>query len=435
MTGLAKFLVCGYLSCSRTFAHLGLEPAKVFIGELALAGFIFAQPRVWGDVVRGIGKWRRFDSLRWTCAGFIGYGIFLLLLGVWREYPLLTAIENAAFHYYPLYFVFGIWAGVQNPNIVGDIIRVVAWVNGIYGCAYVLVLHSVAWKLPGTADVTLFGQPAGSAFAILALLATAPRLADAWLPLLLNVFVLIGIQVRAEWLGFCLGFVALALIGRHSRRLLVIIGMTACVGVLAFVADWRLPAPRGGEISVQGIAGRMAAPVAPDFAARYSDNTKTFAGTAEWRTRWWREIWRTINYDRSDITFFFGLGYGYPLSELGEGVPAEIRVPHNVFFYVLGYGGWIGVVAFGLFQTALLRSLYRSFRATGQPLGVIFWILWITSAALGNVLEGPAGAVPFYLLVGMFCAPLMAAAPSVAPKSGIIANLPSPVYPKRPPSS
>ena len=101
-----------------------------------------------------------------------------------------------------------------------------------------------------------------------------------------------------------------------------------------------------------------------------------------------------------------GQGYGFPLGEL---VPylrsAEIRTPHNVFFFALGYTGWIGVALFFLFQFTLLQLLWRTYRITGQPYGIAAWVEAFAAAFFGNSFETPFGAIPLYLTLGLLIAP------------------------------
>ena len=83
----------------------------------------------------------------------------------------------------------------------------------------------------------------------------------------------------------------------------------------------------------------------------------------------------------------------------------EIRTPHSVFFYALGYTGWVGVVLFGILQFAILRLLWRSYRLTRQPAGVVWWCTGIAMALFEASFDTPYKAIPFYLLIGFSIAP------------------------------
>jgi hypothetical protein len=100
-----------------------------------------------------------------------------------------------------------------------------------------------------------------------------------------------------------------------------------------------------------------------------------------------------------------GLGYGFALGDL---VPylqgSAIRTPHNVFFYALAYGGWLGVAVFFGVQAALAHILLRAYQLTRQPFGLCYWIMTLTGAFFSNCLETPFGAIPFYLILGLAAA-------------------------------
>jgi O-antigen ligase len=109
----------------------------------------------------------------------------------------------------------------------------------------------------------------------------------------------------------------------------------------------------------------------------------------------------------------FGHGYGFDLFGLA---PAEVRygqedwevrTPHSVFYYALGYTGWVGVVLFAALQLAILRLLWQSFRLDGQPVGVLFWVMGMAMASFEGGFDTPYRAIPFYLMVGMAAAPAL----------------------------
>jgi O-antigen ligase len=110
----------------------------------------------------------------------------------------------------------------------------------------------------------------------------------------------------------------------------------------------------------------------------------------------------------------FGHGYGFNLfglapEEVTEGQEHDdIRTPHSVFLYALGYTGWLGVLVFAALQLAIVRLLWRSYRLSGQPAGIALWVLGMGMAFFQESLESPHRAIPFYLLVGMTIAPGLA---------------------------
>jgi hypothetical protein len=52
--------------------------------------------------------------------------------------------------------------------------------------------------------------------------------------------------------------------------------------------------------------------------------------------------------------------------------------------------------------------MWRAYRLTGQSFGIAAWAFALLGAFFGNVLETPAGAVPFYLTLGLVIGPTLA---------------------------
>jgi hypothetical protein len=174
------------------------------------------------------------------------------------------------------------------------------------------------------------------------------------------------------------------------------------------MADIKLPstAERGGAISSREIVARGVAAVRPETAADYTNNRNAafYAGTITWRTKWWHAIWDSVHEDIPDT--LFGHGYGYPLKNLVSYLKGmDIRTPHSVFYYALGYTGWVGVGLFFGFQGVLAWLLWRAYKFTRQPIGLVFWTLSVSSAFFGNFFETPSGAISFYLFVGIMIVP------------------------------
>jgi hypothetical protein len=404
---LAAFLVIGYLSMGRSFAYLGIPPLRIFIGEIALAAFLLLKPRI------AVGTWTSsllrlspFSLLGLSLLAFISYGVWQVARGVLGGSSLFFTLKYFVFNYYPIYLFFGTWVGYQAWVFVPQMMRLLAWVNGVYGLLFVVGLKNVAMVIPGS-NIAIFGQPGGGAIAILGLLCFERNLAAVWPLLALNTVVTLAMQVRAEWLGLGVGALAWGLLtGRLGR--VAAIGM-AGIAVLGLIelADLKI-AGRGSPISPMSILGRVIAPIDKELAKEFTPHADDDAGTVEWRQKWWDEIWASAQ-STSELGML-GHGYGFDLFSLAPagvrvGQAVEIRTPHNVFFYALGYTGWIGVALFVVLQVAILRLLWRSYRRGGEPIGLIWWAAGLSMAFFSNYFETPFGAIPFYLLVGMGIAP------------------------------
>lgn len=406
-------LVTGYLTMTRSFAYLGIPPLRLFIGEVAIALFLITRPgELFNRWFGALSEPTPLGEFAVALVCFLAYGWFELIRGFAKGYPTLIAMQGFAFHYYPICFFIGMWAASRNVDLLRRTIYIVAWANGVYGILYLVILNRFPLAMPGTVDVAIFGQPAGSAIALLGLLCVESRLSKIWPVLLLNLLVMLGLQVRAEFLGFLLGALLWGFLTRRADRLVGGLAVVIVLLAVAFAADVSAPAPatRGGRISAREVVGRVVAPFDPDLAAEWDPDAKSHAGTAEWRVRWWSRIWDEVH--GSTETAFIGEGYGYPLADLVGYKERDIRTPHSVLFYALGYGGWIGVALFALLQLTLARTLWASWKVSQNAFGPVLWLTFLSGACFGNAFETPFGAVPFYLLAGMAAA----AAPVKAPE-------------------
>jgi hypothetical protein len=411
---IAILLIIGYLSMTRSFAYLGLPWINLFVGEMTLAAFLFFGPRTkqgaWLRIARHDRRLRRFG---WLLLLLLCYGAFEALPGILSGYPAFTAARDTAFNYYPLFLFFGIWVGLRDRDFLRRVARALAWWNGCYGLAYVLFLSHLSWTMPGTSgapsDVPLFGQPYGSAVAILGLIAFEPALTRIWHLIALNILVMLWVQIRAEWVVFVVGALAFAWCTKRLKPLAIATAAAVILLAVMYVANIDLPSPegRGGQFSAHDLVARAVAPFDRDLAASLSakEDVNQFAGTAGWRLVWWISIWGQVHASASSA--LLGFGYGYPIGDLNPFIEEGyfIQTPHNDFFYALGFSGWIGVMLFGLLQFELLRLLWRSYKITGQPFGLMCWAALLAGSMFEDFFEAPFGAIPFYLLVGIALAP------------------------------
>lgn len=440
-TKTTQLLLLGYLSMTRSFSYLGIPTlvalglpvpllfaiVPLFVGEIVLGLFLaFRSKLSLGRGLRAMVLPSPLSSVSWFIFVFLAYGLFQAARGIFLEgHSTLTTLQSMAFNYYPLYFFLGLWIAESHPDFLQRFIRALAWWNGIYGVAYILFLSLTETSMPGTGPtpaeggVPLFGQPAGSAIAILGLLCFERKISSVWLPMALNSFVLLGMQVRAEWLSFVIGLFVWGWISKRLGRVAVGAAAVSVLIALGYFLDVSIPAPRG-EISVTNIAGRVVATVDEQAAAQYTQNVETYVGTIDWRTNWWSAIWREVHQDT--VRALIGFGYGYALTDL---VPylrgiENLRTPHNVFFYALGFGGWIGALIFALLLLTMARLIWRSNRESGEPFGLVFCAASVTVALFSNFFETPYGAIPFYVTIGAAAAPSSMRVAVLAPAEGVL---------------
>jgi hypothetical protein len=405
-------LLFGYLSLSRSFAYLGIPTWKVFVGEVILGLFLILGPRV------GRSSWLKFSlkipSLRefwiWYALFFV-YGFVEVLYGIRSGHPPLLAMRDLAFQYYPLYFLLGLWAGIKRPTLLPELLRGFAWFNGVYGILYILFLSRIQWIVPGVSDevsdVSIFGEPLFSFVALLGVIAYEKDLRRCWYLLLMNGFVMLGMQFRAEWLAFAIGMLAWAILSRKGKRVIQTGAVLACLFGFLYITDFSIPSPEGraeADFSARQLVDRAAAPFRADLSnvsvAAGATGVDSQEGTFVFRTVWWLAIWDSVH--TSPATALFGFGYGYALGDLVPYLAGRfIRTPHNAFFYALGYTGWVGVALLVLFWWEILRLLWRARAVTGEPFGVALWVAMIALAMFFPMGETPYGAIPFYLLTGL----------------------------------
>ena len=404
------FLIAGYLSLPRAFSYLGIPP--LFIGEIVLGAFLLLKPRV------ALGTWAAsllraspLNSLALAMLAFMTYGVWQVGRGVFGGSPLIYTLKFFVFNYYALYLYLGIWIGLQKPDFLGKLICVIAWVNGIYGLIFIVALRYVAISMPGYGgtDVPLFSPPAGQVVVILGLLCFERDLRAVWLVLVLNIVVTLVWQVRAEWLGLAVGLFTWGLLtGRLGRVVAIGMAFLAVLGMIE-LADIPLATRNSESVSLSESLARIIAPVDLELAKQFSPNAGYHAGTAEWRELWWEQIWLSVQ--STPMLEAFGHGYGFDLFSVAPAkVRAgqeewQVRTTHSVFYYALGYTGWVGVALFAAFQATIVQLLWRSYRNSGQPAGVVLWVMGMAIASFAAGFDTPFRAIPFYLLWGMAMAP------------------------------
>ncbi len=414
-TYVVLFLLLGYMCMGRSFAYWGIPPLDVFVGELVLGWFLLFGPQLskgkWPWIARDLPQLHRFKRALYL---LIACGAFGILHGLFAGYSLLTALRDFAFDYYPLFFLLGLWVGLRRPGGLPKFIRLFAWANGIYGAAYVLLLNRVPWTFPGFADraprVPVFGMPEFSGIALIGLLTFEKNLRKVWPLLLLNSFVMLGMQIRGEWLGFATALAVWAWWTRDLRR--AALGGVVVILALALMAVGGIELPgvegrgaTGTSLSAGSLVGRALAPVNSSLAASYTSGVqeKNDVDTVTWRLLWWATIWGSVN--ETTLRAVVGFGYGFPIGSLVPFLQGQfIQTPHDALLYALAYTGWVGLLIFVLFEAEVFRVILRASRGTGSAFGLAAWTALIVFSLFEPFFEAPQGAIPFYLLMGWVAA-------------------------------
>jgi hypothetical protein len=383
--------------------------AFVFISIPVGALLIFNRRALSDRVYAALTRRDPLSGISWALLISVMYGICEVVYGILSGNNSAAALKILLFNLFPFHVFLGIWAGTRRPDLMRGFIRFFAWFNAIYAPIYLLFLRRVNIVVPGT-DYDVLGQPGSGSGVLLGLLCFESNLASFWFPIAVCAFLTIAAQVRADWLGFGIALAIWGMLTRKLGRVFLIAGVLFALLLIGFIADIRLPAlpGRGGEISTRETLGRALSGVDAELAEEYTSNFKSYAGTVYWRQTWWNGI-REAVFEHYH-TLIFGLGYGYPLKNLGtpelRRANSSITSPHNIFYFALGYSGCIGALLFYSLQASILSLLWRTYKETSQPFGLVFYVAILVGAHFGNFLEAPQTAIPTYIMTGWCIGPL-----------------------------
>ncbi len=400
----AVLVLLGYAVMGRSFAQIGLAGAGLFIGEVCLAATVAYRP-VRSVLFAGV-EWsarpHELHAVVFSAGVLLLYGMVEVARGVAAGYPPVEALKNLAFNYYPIVILIGIATAAAFPDLLRVLAVVLPWVNAAYIVVFLLILRHVRIDLPLSSAPGL-SSGLGTVASIALLVSHDDLLRRRWYVFVANLFCLLFLQVRGDWLATIVGVALWASLRQRWRSVVatLVLGTAALVFVAAL--DIRIPGglDRGGSVSATEVVARAVAPFDEQLAGSLSSSSQDFAGTAEWRKQWWSDIWASSN--SSATTAFVGHGYGFPLYSLTwflRDAEAPIRTPHSVFFYTLGFTGWFGVAFFAALHLAVGMALWRAYRSTGNTFGPMLWLMVSASSLFGNFFETPFNAAPYWFLVG-----------------------------------
>lgn len=240
-----------------------------------------------------------------------------------------------------------------------------------------------------------------------------------WTLALASLIVGLTLLSRAGMLGLLAGAGLMAWAGR--RRPVKVLAVTVVIGALGTAllgvfghsqaTDTRAYAVYEQVLSIVDLGGQR---------VYHNVETADSPDNNRFRLVWWR----TIAEDTWRNAPLLGRGFGYDLARgflqvydpLANDFTA--RSPHSIVFTVLGRMGLVGLGLFGLFVVVLVRRSLGAARrvrdgglaaATLALLSAV-WVV-LVSSAFGVVLEGPMGAVPFWIMLGAAHAMTATAAP------------------------
>lgn len=237
-----------------------------------------------------------------------------------------------------------------------------------------------------------------------------------------------GRNAAWRWIGAlaCLGL-ATSLLSRAG-----LLGLVVAVGWLAFAHRW-LPLRTlvaGAAAAVLGLAvyglvekrdftqtkiyglyEHVISMVDVDGRGTYRNRESLDVGdNNRFRLVWWRNVIDETLRDGPVL----GLGFGHDLARgfIQEYYPVAdeeftTRSPHNVLVTIFGRTGFVGLALFGCWMLVLAQATAREARrwradGTRGETATLYAASWVVlvSACFGVVLEGPMGAIPFWIIVG-----------------------------------
>lgn len=220
--------------------------------------------------------------------------------------------------------------------------------------------------------------------------------------------ILLGIALttnnRASLVGLAT-VTGLLLLGRQWKfaATQAVAGFVAVIAILFFAhltnTSWK-------QTPLHGVYERVVSIADPFGMRTYSGENTYFKGdNNRFRAVWWEAVFlETI-----DGNPWTGLGFGYDLARQfvreyypEQGEEFDTRSPHNIVLTVFARMGLLGLIPFVIVGTLIAWRIFQSARRDNPSLGMwcVAWAILI-SACFGVVLEGPMGAVIFWVTLGI----------------------------------
>lgn len=413
---LLGFLFFGYVIGNRGFAQLAPVPGvPLFLSELGLA-IVLALVALRGALQREFPlrrDWLNGLLLLWLALGLgrVGWDV--------RIYGFL-ALRDFALVYYALYF-FAVQALARHaPSraVLSGALRVTFAVLPLIGVLATLFPDFFLRNLLVEGVPLIFYKGdllATFLFAGYILLLPAGRFdwrQDWWRGLAAVLSLLLGLALisRASMLGLVIALGWLAWSGRwRPARVLAAVCAAGLLGVTAYSLLQKKDFTQTNAYALYEAVASVG-----DFSGtgRYQSTQSSDKGdNNRFRLIWWKNVAQ----ETLATSPVFGLGFGADLARgfLAEYYPTgemdfTARSPHNVFLTTLGRMGLVGAAVLLAIYWVQTRSTARVARESrhdpaltdAMTLQAAVWVVMV-SACLGVVLEGPMGAIPFWIMLGL----------------------------------
>ncbi len=401
-------VVAGYVIGNRGFAQVSLTPSFPLLpAETALlvAGAVLLVQCAWRHELPFVRDPLNYLLLTWMAVGALRIGFDV------RQYGFM-ALRDFALVYYAAFFFLG-QAAAREPASERFLERAL-----LVSCAVLLPVYEIYKRVPDffIGTLTLRGNP---------IIFFKDDLAGTFLAAG-AVLVYLRWEHRSRWFAAAgsLVFAGAALATGNRASLL---GLAAAAAWLAVGGRWRFAAVQaaGAAIAaavvlagatvlkipwertpVYGVYERVASVVDVSGSRIYESRDAENKGDNNLFRKVW---WETVIADTLHGNPYIGLGFGTDLADRfvreyypESGEEFSTRSPHNVLLTIFARMGALGLALFLAVLGTIGVYTWRAVHA-GPAEAAPWCAAWtiLVSACLGVVLEGPMGAVVFWILLGV----------------------------------
>ena len=404
---LIYVLFLGYAVFGKGFAylHLSLWNTSIYAGEIFLIlGIMMLVKHLYED---------KFSNL-FSLSPFLIWGMVILLMNV-GQYG-LEALRDSAMVYYSLFVIIVFNIARRFPvdllilRLFSKLIPLLIMWYAVYQIlTSILGVKSII--IPGTKDIRLFWLKAGDlgvllliAFVFIQLFKKEIEIKSKYFYFLIliifAVLFIVSVANRGAFVAFSAGFLTYFLFQPFPKKLKYIVIILI---IISLIISLNFEYGKGRrKISVAQLKTNINSIIHPSRGPSY------LVGHTNYRLLFWRKLVTatTNNFDR----LLFGFGFGENLQtkfETGKEKARPNKHPHNFTINIFARMGIFGLftwVYLNLFYVTGLLFAYK--RSSGIKRKTALWLLTIWVAAITNsmfdvYLEGPMGAVPFWIFMGL----------------------------------
>jgi O-antigen ligase len=404
-------LIFGYITGNRGFAQLSVSGSlPLFPAEIGLAATL--PILIWHSARARELPWRR-DEINFALIAWIIVGCIRILWDVRSNGA--DAIRDFAMVYYAFFF-FVAQQTADKKNGSRWFQRTLLAASAVMLPLYILFQNFPSFFIStltvrGSPLVFFKGDLAGTFLSIgtLAWFLHYEAKPGRWWALALSLTMatcMIATDNRASMLALIVPTIVLALSGR--TRLLKVLTIAGMIGVLCLALWTQVSGRPWRDSPLIGIYERVVS--IADFGGHrsYSSTSAEPKGdNNRFRTVWWR----TVIKETTDANPWTGLGFGHDLADnfLKAYYPDSdeqftARSPHNFLVTIYARMGLAGIAPFLMTVALLAMRTWQTFRQSASSEILLPWcaaVALLTSACFGVVLEGPMGAVVFWISLGL----------------------------------